>query len=152
MQHVHRAKHPRLSAGQSMAPQAHERYKIQGGLSTKLCQELYHGICWSNISRYKSYEEIVRTNLNISWACLTFPSRQDWFANVSTSLLPWFLWSNATAMRPVLPLIDARWFQSFMHLLAILAMASLLESLGCNSQRTDMDLHDGDNSSRPTAN
>jgi hypothetical protein len=34
-------------------------------------------------------------------------------------------------------------------LLAILAVASLLESLGCNSQRTDMDLHDGDNSSRP---
>lgn len=38
---------------------------------------------------------------NISWACLGFPFFQDSLASGSISREPWFLWSNATAIRPL---------------------------------------------------
>lgn len=86
---------------------------------------------------------------NMSWAWVTFPLLQAWFANGVTSLLPWFLWSKATAIKPTLPAWDGRWFQSWMHVFAILAIPIFVCSRGCRSHRHDIDLQAEGSSSSP---
>lgn len=67
--------------------------------------------------------------LNVSGACDTFPPRHASFASAFAQREPWFLWSNATAMRPVLS-DDARWFQSLIQLAATPDIIAFSWSLG----------------------